>query len=321
MTPNENNNRFVGFDTDIETPYINEDENTDENIHENGTDNAGNSENSSQQASTQPNKITVHVNDKTSPILLLFGAPSSGKTMTLVRLAKYLRTKGFTLSVDKNFCTDAWEYPVNTKKFNDMLSTTESRPGTGRNDFLFIKIADGHGKTILQILEGAGEDYFPSIKVPGTDRSRTPFPPYMTGIFTGPNKKIWLFLTEPDWRTYEEKQDYVERIGYCKKQYVSPRDKSIIVYNKVDKTDYVYGPGLVNIPNAMKGCTEEYPGLFDKFKNPSVLPWADKYTFKFVPFSTGVFSESSGNEPQHYDPSSDKYPQALWETIVKCIKG
>lgn len=273
---------------------------------------------------TPTNKITVHVLDNKAPILLLFGAPSSGKTMTLVRLAKYLRKQGYSIETVPTFCNDAWEYAENVERFNGMLQTTEALPGTGRNDFLFIKISDGRGKTICQILEGAGEDYFPSKVAQGANRAQHPFPPYMTGIFNKNNKKIWMFLTEPNWKVkYQDKDDYVNRIRYCKSQFFSSsKDQCIILYNKVDTTPFVYGQGQVYVENAMSACNDEYPGLFDIFKNKSALAFfQNKYTCKFVPFSTGAYGQAAPNQPAHYDPSHDKYPHALWKTIMDCIEG
>lgn len=272
---------------------------------------------------TDPNKITVKVSDPQAPIILLFGAPSSGKTMTLVRLSRYLRArKGYSVSVDARFVTtkDVWEYAENSAKFNQMLSTTTALSGTGRNDFLFIRVCDSKGKLICQILEGAGEDYFPSA---GVDRAQNPFPSYMTGIFNGNNKKVWIFLTEPNWDVNQiDREEYVQRIAYCKSQFFNlKRDKSIILYNKVDKTAYVTGAGQVNVKDAMKDCYYEYDGLFKIFKNTSPLPWADKYTCKFVPFSTGVFGKAAQGQLGHYDISHDAYPARLWEVIEECIKG
>ena len=271
---------------------------------------------------TNPNDITVQVSDPRAPIILLFGAPSSGKTMTLVRLSRYLRKKGFSVSVDPLFVTsrNVWEYAENSAKFNEMLSATTALPGTGRNDFLFIRICDNRGKLICQILEGAGEDYFPS---DGTNRAQTPFPSYMTGIFNSGNKKVWMFLTEPNWDVNQiDREEYVLRIAYCKNQFFnSKRDKSIILYNKIDRTEFVYGPGQVHVKNAMSYCNNEYQGLFQIFRNTSPLPWADKYTCKFVPFSTGVFGETIMGQYGHYDISHDSYPYNLWNTIMDCIKS
>lgn len=44
---------------------------------------------------TDPNKIMVTVADTETPIVVLYGPPSCGKTMTLVRLSRYLRSKGY----------------------------------------------------------------------------------------------------------------------------------------------------------------------------------------------------------------------------------
>ena len=50
---------------------------------------------------TPPSEIEVHVEDQTAPIILLFGATTSGKSMTLVRLAKYLRKKNYRITVSR----------------------------------------------------------------------------------------------------------------------------------------------------------------------------------------------------------------------------
>lgn len=269
---------------------------------------------------TPSNEISVRVPGK-APFVFLFGAPSSGKTMTLVRLAKYLTTKDYSISVETQFCVNSvWEYEKNAGNFNKMLGTTTALQGTGRNDFLLVKISDKFGSPVCYILEGAGEDYFPSGKLP--NKAQVPFPPYMTGIFGSNNKKIWVFLTEPNWKvSFEDKATYVQRIRFCKRQCMASKDKAIILYNKIDTTDYVYSSGKVHRKNAMCGCDEEYPGLFNIFKNESKWPFREPYTCKFVPFSTGIFGEVIPNTPQHYDASNDVYPATLWETIIKCIKG
>lgn len=285
------------------------------------TDDSASEENVPRPA-TDPSSITVRVGDSTAPIILLFGAPSSGKTMTLVRLARYLRSKGYSISVDPQFVTKkVWEYEENSAKFNKMLGTTKALKGTGRNDFLFIRVCDKFGTLKCQILEGAGEDYFPSS---GDNRAQLPFPSYMTGIFNTSNKKIWMFLTEPDWKVeLDDRDEYVQRIAYCKSQFFHPkRDKSIILYNKIDsKPEFLGGPGVVHIKNAKKYCNNEYSGLFQIFKNPSPWPLAKEYLCEFVPFSTGTYGESKPNTDAHYDLSHDSYPAKLWSVIQDCIKG
>jgi len=269
---------------------------------------------------TPAHLITVDLIDKKAPIVLLFGAPSSGKTMTLVRLAKYLRPQGYKIIVDGNFCGCAWEYTENMGKFNSMLNTNYALKGTGRNDFLLIKILDKHSKTICQILEGAGEDYFPSNMIAGIPRSRVPFPAYMTTVFASMNKKVWMFLTEPNWRTHADRLEYVDRISFCKDNHFGNNDKCIIVYNKIDSTPYASGDKIM-ISEAAKACNNEFEGIFNLFPNPSPLPFVSEYACEFVPFSTGTYGLPIPGQQASYVPSKDLHPNRLWKTILKCIKS
>ena len=48
----------------------------------------------------------IKIGDKRAPIIMLFGPPTSGKSMTLVRLARYLRKQGYTVKADPTFKSD-----------------------------------------------------------------------------------------------------------------------------------------------------------------------------------------------------------------------
>ena len=69
----------------------------------------------SDETTSEPNATTtedideddITISDKSSPIVLLFGPMSSGKSMTLVRLSRYLRDKGFIIKTDKYFLFDS----------------------------------------------------------------------------------------------------------------------------------------------------------------------------------------------------------------------
>ena len=50
-----------------------------------------------------PNKISVTIADKDAPIVVLFGPPACGKTMTLVRLTRFLRENGYTITPIRTF--------------------------------------------------------------------------------------------------------------------------------------------------------------------------------------------------------------------------
>lgn len=260
-----------------------------------------------EQPPTPRDQITVHINDQKTPIVLLFGAQQSGKTMTLVRLSNYLRPLGYKIEIEHNF-SSAWEYKVNSNNFNQMLSTPKPLKGTNYNDFLFIKISDEKGNPICQILEAAGEDYFSKQSSP----TRT-FPNYMQSVFNTPNKKVWIFITEPNWEVdYGVKQNYVDRIRFCRDQSVGKNDKFIVLYNKIDKTRFI-NSGRVNTTAAEKQCNDEYRGIFNIFTDKGI--WGNSKKYKFVPFSTGSYDEYGG-----YTRSRDEFPKNLWKAIQELIK-
>lgn len=45
-----------------------------------------------------PNSIRVTISDHDAPLVILFGPPACGKTMTLVRMTRFLQSEGYTVS-------------------------------------------------------------------------------------------------------------------------------------------------------------------------------------------------------------------------------
>ena len=187
-------------------------------------------------AGIDENDITIA--DKQSPIVMLFGPRSSGKSMTLVRLSRYLRDCGYTVKVDKTFKSDA-KYKEKCEKFLKDLDTKEALSGNAYTDFLLVKIIK-NGITVCQFLEAPGEHYFDP-----DDVSARNFPPYMTEIIRKlKNRKIWAFITEAEWDVNNSvKKSYVRRISNCKAQLVRKTDRFIILYNKVDQKDELFDDG------------------------------------------------------------------------------
>lgn len=313
MTNTYNDNEFEGLDSFSATPEVNEIsfESSDVNVNAMG----GNTTNEHRQP-TLEDDISVHVINNTTPIVLFLGAPSSGKTMTLVRLAKYLRSKGYQITVDPYFCRSAWEYEENMNNFHEMLVTEYALRGINRNDFLFIKIRDSKGNEVCQLLDGAGENFFPT---QGRNSASLAFPKYMIQVFCAPNKKVWTFFAEPNWGVdYRDNVEYVRRIQYCKHQYSGNKDKFIVLYNKVDRSGTMIDKDSVNVKAARKRCNDEFPNIFRTFEKKGF--WGRSIKCEFVPFCTGLFGELNSSGRINYFPSSDSYPARLWNTILKSIK-
>lgn len=257
----------------------------------------------------------IVVSDKSSPIIMLFGPRSSGKSMTLVRLARYLRSKGYTIKTDFTFRSDP-DYRKKCDEFEKNLDTRDALPGNAYTDFLLLKVSK-QGRTICQFLEAPGEHYFDPEKI-GAEN----FPPYMTEIIrTLKNRKIWVFIAEAKWYVNPKtRAAYVGRIRKCKDVLVKPKDRFIILYNKIDQRDELFRNGRIIPKAAERTMREEYDGLADAFKNnnPTTSLWRD-CDYSFVPFCTGYYS-MSGNKLK-YTPSEDHYPAKLWKRLLKCIKG
>ena len=96
-------------------------------------------------------------------------------------------------------------------------------------------------------------------------------------------------------------------------------DKIIIVYNKIDKTNFLMGPGRVNMQGAQKDVNDCYPGLFKAFKNKQpIIKWFKPYDCMFIPFQTGDFSRGTdefGNDITLYSAADDSFPYNLWRLI------
>ena len=108
-------------------------------------------ETNSEMAEEEIDEDDIAISDKNSPIIMLFGPRSSGKSMTLVRLSRYLRDNGYSIIVDETFKSDA-RYKEKCQKFLKDLNTTEALAGNAYTDFLLVKVSK-HGTTVCQFLE------------------------------------------------------------------------------------------------------------------------------------------------------------------------
>lgn len=261
----------------------------------------------------------IKIGDKRAPIIMLFGPPTSGKSMTLVRLARYLRKQGYTVKADPTFKSDN-TYKARCAQFHKNLNTTEALQGNALNEFLMVKVIN-HGTTVCQILEAPGEHYF-NPKKPDEVSARN-FRPYLTEIIRNlPNRKIWVFITEAEWNVHASVKDsYVARIRGCKHQLLKPTDRVVMLYNKVDQKEELFEDGHLHVSSAENAMKDEYEGLAAVFKNtnPVTSLWR-RFNYRFVPFCTGYYTKQVGGKYK-YNESEEHYPRLLWAGLMECIKG
>ncbi|SHF95039.1 hypothetical protein SAMN05444405_1182 [Bacteroides luti] len=260
-----------------------------------------------------PNKINVTIADKNAPLVILFGPPSCGKTMTLVRLTRYLKGEGYKISPIKSFRpSHDYNYKNICDNYDNMINQSDAAQSTDRINFMLVEIIK-NGKRLCQILEAPGEFYFN----PGHPTAK--FPNYVNTIINCNNRKIWCIMVEPDWENECDRNNYVSRIHNLK-QKMRPTDKTIFVFNKIDLTNFVISPGHINLPQATKEVANLYPGIYAPFRNMNpITRFFSEWRCDFVPFQTGDFTES--NTTMTYQEGPHEYPSKLWNTILKRING
>ena len=268
-----------------------------------------------------PEAIDVDIADDRTPIAVLFGPPASGKTMTMIRLAKFLTVKGYSVEPVRSFRKDYDNnYTSNCANFNGMLSEQQYKWAAEKSlglNFMLLKVSRG-GTPIVQILEAPGEHYYDP-----NDRSepKSEFISYIQKVINAPNRKLWIYMTEPNWKNRGDRENYSRKVASMKTK-TDSRDKSILLFNKVDTTNFVQRMGEVNQKAAEQHVSNMYPGLFDCFKNqnPITSMWKP-YACTLVPFSTGTYTEIliEGKKRKKFTEGPNAYTLKLWNTILKSI--
>lgn len=271
----------------------------------------------SEEVKLDPNEIEVTIADS-SPIVVLFGARTSGKTMTLVRLTRYLRSLNYQVKPDPIFRSSADpHYEQLCKDFDKMVTTNRfSSEGTAVISFMLVKVLED-GVPVCQILEAPGEHYFDA------DDPNRKFPPYIQEIKAKSNVKIWVFIVEQDWKKDQSVRDlYAEKIKKAEGQLLNKKDKIIFTCHKADQFPELIPYGVPNVKQFFKNIKGQYPGIFDKYKNKNpITSLFREFNFDFVVFSAGTFAKRQNDGGLTFTPGDDKFPAMLWNAILKAIKG
>lgn len=262
--------------------------------------------------------VNVNLKDKTSPIIFLFGPPSSGKTMTLVRLYRYLNSINTNIKPNKDFVSnDGGKYVSRCDNFhNDAMSNLAAEATKGVN-FMLLDIWD-NGTKKCQILESPGERLFEP-----DPKKNIPFPvQYVSSIINSNNRKVYIFILEPNYKDNETRVRYKDRIAQVK-QMMDKKDKVIFLYNKIDCSPALDSNGNVNIKSLRQEINDDYPGLLDLFKVHGPKAIIKEYDCYLIPFQTGTYSEEFNTvlnkKVKIFTEGKNKYPQELWNAINKCL--
>ena len=196
---------------------------------------------------------------------------------------------------------------VNLKK---MVYDQYTPGGTDIISFMLVKVLDGAGHPVCQILEAPGEHYFDG-------SSNLSFPTYINAIRTAPNRKVWVFFVEQGWGENQgERNLYAQKI--CSMQnLISPNDKVVFLFNKADKhraSQYNSNSRPI-MSTFFNNISQQYPGIFDKYKNTGLISVLyGPYRFKAVCFSSGIFNKTT-NGREVWTLEDDRYCSELWKVI------
>ncbi len=264
------------------------------------------------------NRIRVTIADQRTPLVIFFGPPSCGKTMTLIRLTRYLQRCGYAIEPVTSFRpAHDTNYKAMCENFDAMVGSEDAANSTSKINFMLVTVFKD-GKPICQILEGPGEYYF------NPEDPKSAFPKYIHAIINSENRKIWAIMVEPDKTsarmTVEARSNYVAKIRSLKSR-IPRRDKFVFVFNKIDETPYVRGRGEIRTSEVIRHTDNLYPGIFAPFMNENPLTkWLSPYNFEFVPFQTGDFCKTADGGFT-FEQGPDVYPKNLWNVILNGIRG
>ena len=101
-----------------------------------------------------PNGVVVTVADQQTPIVVLFGPPACGKTMTLIRMTRFLLSMGYTINPIRTFRpANDTIYQDICNKFHLIVNSNFAAQATSRISFMLVEVLDHNQRSICQILE------------------------------------------------------------------------------------------------------------------------------------------------------------------------
>ncbi|UKK50053.1 TIR domain-containing protein [Prevotella sp. E13-17] len=249
--------------------------------------------------------IPVSINDQSTPMAIFVGPPAVGKTMTIVRLAKYLMQKGYTVSADRSFrpCNDSY-YCNLCDYFDYLIANNIQARGNCWNECVMISVGRGNS-SVLQCIDVPGDIF----------NSNDCIPAYFHQIVHTHNPKIWIMLIEPKWKGKEVSESYIKNIYKYRKSFISSSDKVILLINKVDITFHVYEKDRVMMSTLISELQNYYPGLMDSFRNSNkFVSIIRKYICDIIPFQTGMYTLNNMGTSM-FTPASDYFPELLWKSL------
>jgi hypothetical protein len=264
--------------------------------------------------------------DANTPIVMMFGPANSGKTVALLRLAKFFSDKYGEVIADRAFRDDEYYKQVLCEEFQAFL--TQVRPNRPINtpdaDFAAVDFQE-RGTTegrMCKFVEVPGEHLF-NPQRPDNDQTTHP---YLYEICTHPARKIILItipLVDPRQNAAGALTD-PEFLRYCaviQRFFVTSlnpkRDRMIFVITKADEQTGMIGNSVQPNVTAFRRALMARPG----FAAVESTLRRQRHGIKVVPFSAGRVVPSAPGSPDAFIFGDDAWPQRLWDELSGEIRG
>lgn len=254
--------------------------------------------------------LHISIVDKTNPIIPLIGLPAVGKTMTLVRLVRYLTEHGFHVEPDRYFRPKYDDRYVDIcDTFQQMVNSAYAAASTSLTSIMMVNVYDKNGRKMCSIIDTPGELY---------QTKNHELLQYINTIIEAPNPKIWIYFLQPEINSANSMTKFRQSINDITK-ICSTRNKHVILLNKIDLIkDYV---DINNKQQLFSFIENRFPDILAIFRDGS---FSEFLLHKFhiykrpylMPFQTGSYHESE-TMGLVYQPSNNSFPQALWDLISR----
>ena len=245
-------------------------------------------------------------------VVIFVGPREVGKTVTLMRLIKYIKEKHrIRVELNKDF-RNGNQYCNAFEEFKNGLVHCDFSPErTGEMNFLVLD-AFKDNRLHCRFLEAPGEAYF----VPGQPHDEH-FSAYLLDILNQDIHKVFVFFfTDAMFRNDTDAEAYSTSLSHMVERMERKNDDVIILYNKCDTRRQFY--------NGNKPKVREFKGLLHDNKNYTKFFNSLKDSqirLKFIPYSNGEFRGIPNRDQQRWVHSEDFYPQTLWRSIESCFKS
>lgn len=253
----------------------------------------------------------INIVDTQTPIMVMVGPIGSGKTMVAYRLFNWLFNNGYNVTVDRVFLPATIKY---YQQYADEFPKHifDRYPSPPTHSLSLYKVLDNLGNSVLQVFDSTGYEWFEH----NNYTVQKTYSPQILQVINSPNKKIWVYLTEPEWQDVSCRQSYVKSIQKLQLQ-IGKKDEHIVLYNKIDKVyKCMLSDDKVNLQEMIRMLDNEYPDLLNTFRNKNRITSLFKpYDCTFIPFMTGDYHPENGRI--EYCPGPDAYPKNLWNKIMK----